>query len=168
VSTTTSRYTQPALIGGLVMGVLTGLPIVSAGNLCCCLWVIAGGVVAAYILQQNEPAPITASDGALVGLFAGLIGACVYLVVSIPITILVAPMERMIVERLVERMGDVPPEFRDFASRGIGTGARLILGFIFLLFVGAAFSTIGGLIGQAIFVRKTPPAGPDDATSGGV
>ena len=139
------------------MGVLTGLPIVSAGNLCCCMWVIIGGVVAAYVLQQNDPAPITAGDGAMVGLFAGIIGACVYLVISIPISILVAPMERMIVERFVERMGEMPPEFREFASRGVGTGLRLILGFVFWLFVGSAFSTIGGLIGHAIFQKKTPP-----------
>ena len=28
---------QPALYGGLVIGVLSGLPIVSMGNCCCCL-----------------------------------------------------------------------------------------------------------------------------------
>jgi hypothetical protein len=144
------------------MGVLTGLPIVSAGNLCCCLWVIGGGVVAAYVLQQNEQGPITAADGALVGLLAGVIGAFVYLIVSIPISILVAPMERMVVQRIIERM-DMPPEFREYAAHGVGTGIRLILGFLFWLFVGAAFSTIGGLIGQAIFVKKTPPGTIDVA-----
>ena len=158
MSTTTNRLTQPALIGGLVMGVLTGLPIVSAGNLCCCLWVIAGGVIAAYVLQQNEPAPITPGDGAIVGLLAGIVGAFVYLIVSVPVSFLVAPMERIVVQRFIERMGDVPPEFREFASRGFGTGLRLMLGFLFWLVVGAGFSTIGGIIGQAIFQKKVPPA----------
>lgn len=139
------------------MGVLTGLPIVSAGNLCCCMWVIGGGVIAAYVLQQNEAAPITAGDGATVGLLAGIVGAFVYLIISVPISFLVAPMERMIVQRFVERMGDMPPEFREFASRGLGMGLRLMLGFIFWLFVGAAFSTIGGVIGHAIFQKKLPP-----------
>jgi len=156
-STTTSRYVQPALIGGLVMGVLTGLPIVSAGNLCCCMWVIGGGVIAAYMLQQNETSPITTGDGAAVGLMAGVIGAFVYLIISIPISFLVAPMEREIVQRFVERMGEMPPEFREFATRGVGTGFRLIMGFILWLFVGAIFSTIGGVVGQAIFQKKLPP-----------
>ena len=49
MSTTTERLAQPALVGGLVMGVLTALPIISAGNLCCCLWVLSGGAVAAYM-----------------------------------------------------------------------------------------------------------------------
>ena len=63
-----SSKTQPEFIGGLVMGVLSALPLISAGNLCCCLWIICGGVVAAYMLQQNSETPITQSDGALVGM----------------------------------------------------------------------------------------------------
>ena len=136
------------------MGVLSGLPIISGGNVCCCMWVIAGGVVAAYVLQQNEATPITTGDGAIVGLVAGIVGAFVYLLVSIPISFLVAPMEREIVQRFVERMGDMPPEFREFATHGVGQGLQLMGGFIFFLFVGAAFSTIGGVIGQAIFGKK--------------
>ena len=148
---------QPALVGGLVMGVLTGLPIVSAGNLCCCMWVIGGGVIAAYMLQQNEPMPITTADGAAVGLMAGVVGAFVYLILSIPISFLVAPMEREIVQRFVERMGEMPPQFRELAARGAGTGFRLIMGFILWLVVGVIFSTIGGVVGQAVFQKKLPP-----------
>ena len=53
---------QPALLGGLVLGVLSGLPLVNMGNACCCLWVIAGGVIAAYLLQQRQSVPITSGD----------------------------------------------------------------------------------------------------------
>ena len=139
------------------MGVLGALPIISAGNLCCCLWVLAGGVIAAYVLQQNEAAPITAGDGALVGLLAGIAGAFVYLILSIPISFFIAPMERELMQRMVERFGEMPPEFREFASRGVGQGLRLIAGFLVYLFIGSAFSTIGGVIGQAIFQKKLPP-----------
>src|SRR5688572_10869436 len=34
---------KPALIGGLVTGILSVIPFVSAANLCCCLWAIVGG-----------------------------------------------------------------------------------------------------------------------------
>ena len=32
---------QPVLLGGLFLGVLSALPIISAGN-CCCLWTLGG------------------------------------------------------------------------------------------------------------------------------
>lgn len=156
MSTTTSR-TQPALIGGLIIGVLSALPLVSAGNLCCCLWVVSGGVVAAYILQENQAAPVTAADGAYVGLLAGLTGAFVYLLLSIPITFLIAPMERLVMQRLMESAGDMPPEFREYMGTYLGGSVRLALGFTFMLLVGSIFSTLGGLLGAAIFRKQLPP-----------
>ena len=53
-------YSQPAVIGGVIMGVLSALPIVSAGNVCCCLWVVVGG-----LHTTKDPAGIP--SGALFG-----------------------------------------------------------------------------------------------------
>lgn len=146
------------------MGVLSALPFVSAGNVCCCLWVIAGGMAAAYVLQQNQTAPISPGDGALVGLLAGLAGAVIQTLVSIPVGVLVGPMERRMLQRFVEMAGTMPPEIRDALERydGETPGVALFLvsrvfSLFFWLFVGAAFSTIGGLIGAAVFRRGTPP-----------
>jgi len=146
------------------MGVLSALPIISAGNLCCCLWVISGGVVAAYLFQQNHAAAITPSDGALVGLLAGLIGALVIFVVSIPLDLLVAPMEQAMIQRILDR-GALPPEARDILDRygrGGGLGAaffflRKIAALVMWAFVGGIFSTLGGLLGALIFKKQTPP-----------
>ncbi len=139
------------------MGVLSGLPIIAAGNLCCCMWVIAGGVVAAYVLQQNQSAPIAGADGAIVGLLAGIVGAFVYLILSVPISLLIAPTERELLLRVMNRF-DMPPEWREFSTRGVGVGLALAVGFVGHLVVGVIFSTIGGVIGQAIFQKKAPPA----------
>ena len=145
------------------MGVLSALPIISVGNACCCLWVISGGVVAAYLFQQNTTTPITPSDGALVGLLAGLVGALVQVVITIPIDLLVAPMQQAIVDRVLD-MGTLPPEVRDLLERygrRSMSGAYFILSRIFALmfwvFVGGLFSTLGGLLGAAIFKKQTPP-----------
>ena len=68
------------------MGVLSALPLIGpAGNACCCLWVLSGGLIAAYVLQQNTAIAITPGDGVLVGLLAGLIGAVVHTAISIPL-----------------------------------------------------------------------------------
>jgi len=148
---------QPAFIGGLVLGVLSGLPIVSGGNVCCCLWLVVGGVVAAYLLQQNQSTAITPGDGAVVGLLAGVIGAFVYLVVSIPVGILLAPFEQRLYERLIQSMENVPPQLRGYAGGPAGVGLRTAIGFMLILVLGAIFSTLGGVIGAAIFAKKTPP-----------
>jgi hypothetical protein len=157
---------QPALIGGLVMGVLSALPLINTGNLCCCLWVVSGGAVAAYMLQQNQTQPITPGDGALVGLFAGLIGAGVYFVVSIPISMLLEPMQRAMVQRTLEMSGNMPPAVRQMLEQyaeprtAIGFMGRAffrLVGFVFMLFIGAIFSTLGGLLGAAIFKKSAPP-----------
>jgi hypothetical protein len=151
--------TQPVLFGGLVMGVLSALPVVSAGNLCCCLWVVSGGVVAAYLLQQGQSAPITQGDGAIVGLMAGIVGAFVYLLLSIPITLLIAPVQRMLLERLVERAGTMPPDFREYVGSYAGGAIGLTIGFVFMVFMGTVFSTVGGVLGAAIF--RKPQASAD-------
>ena len=149
------------LVGALVSGALSALPIVAAGNLCCCLWVVSGGVVAAYLLQQRQSTPITLGDGAMVGLLAGLGGAVVYLAIAVPINILIAPIEREMVTRMMDRLGDVPPQFRDYANRsGAMSVAFTIIDFVMRLFLGALFSTLGGLLGAAIFAKKAPPAAP--------
>ena len=152
------------------MGVLSALPIISAGNACCCLWVVGGGVIAAYLFQQNQTTPITPADGALIGLLAGIIGAVVHFLAAIPIDILVAPMERAMLQRMLD-MGTFPPEVRDMMDR-YGRGGAMggaffiisrIVGLMFWIFVGGVFSTLGGLLGALMFRKQTPPGAIDVA-----
>jgi hypothetical protein len=147
------------------MGVLSALPLINAVNFCCCLWVVSGGLVAAYLLQQNQTLPITPADGALVGLLAGLVGAFVTFLLSIPISILLEPIQRAMIQRTLEMAGDMPPALRQILENasqrrtglGIlgGTVVRVITLF-FMLVVGSIFSTLGGLLGAAIFKKTTP------------
>ena len=151
------------------MGVLSALPLINTANFCCCLWVVCGGLVAAYKLQQNSEMPITPGDGALVGLLAGLIGAFVAFFLSIPIDLLMEPVQRAMVQRTLEMAGTMPPALRqmleDYAQprTEIGFAGRLIFRMIslfVLLAVGSVFSTLGGLLGAAIFKKSVPPVQP--------
>ena len=147
---------------------LSALPLVSAGNICCCLWIVSGGVVAAYLLQSGAPSSISVGDGALVGLLAGVIGSVVYLVLSIPINLVAAPFERALMRHLLQTAGTMPSGFRDYVggyARGvIGT----LIGFVAMLFAGSVFSTLGGLLGVALFRRPSPPSAPRPADSAGL
>ena len=102
---------QPALLGGLFIGVLSALPIISAGNCCCCLWVVAGGVLAVYLRQQKSPYAIHAAEGALLGLIAGFIGGIIGVVLSIPMQMMIGPMQqRMLDAPILAGNQDMPPE----------------------------------------------------------
>jgi hypothetical protein len=154
---------MPAVWGGLVIGILSALPIVGAFNLCCCTWVITGGLLASYVLQSNTAEPITAGDGAIVGLLAGLLGAVVYAVVSLPLNLLLGPLQQRAATQILQSIPDVPPELRDTFSNMGGTTVTalgVIVGFVMMLFVGAIFSTVGGLLGAVFFKNKAsrPPA----------
>ncbi len=157
---------QPALLGGLMIGVLGALPIINIAN-CCCLWVIGGGVVASYLMQSSHPRPITAGDGAVVGLLAGVFGAVVWLIVSIPINLALGPMQQRMFERFLENAQDVPDGMRQLVDNmgGGGAGAlATLVGFFFWLFVDAIFATLGGLLGVALFKKKLPPGGDTSST----
>ena len=151
---------QPVLFGGLFMGVLSALPIISLGN-CCCLWVAGGGAVTAYLNQHGSSEPIQLGEAAFGGFLAGVVGAVVYAIVSLPIQLVTAPLERGIINGLLESSADLPPEVRDMIeSVGSGGGVlTVLLGFVFMLGVGMVFSPLGGLLGALIF-RPSPPAPP--------
>ena len=153
---------QPALLGGLFIGVLSALPIINVAN-CCCLWIIGGGALAAYLTQQSDPQPITPGRGALVGLLAGVTGAIVWVVVAIPIDFLMAPIQERMVSEMIAGSADMPPEVRawlEMLGRRASGPIRYALGFVFQLFGGIIFATRGGLLGAVFSRRDTPPPAP--------
>ncbi|MBY0492852.1 MAG: hypothetical protein K2Y23_01435 [Cyanobacteria bacterium] len=147
--------TQPALIGGVALGVLSALPVINLAN-CCCAWVLFGGALAAYLMQQNHPEPITILDGVIVGLFAGLIGAFVAAVISIPLTLAMGPLRGEMVRGVLNNP-DLPPEMRRlFEQFGAGPviGAGFFLFFFISIVVNSMFGALGGLFGALIFRKK--------------
>jgi hypothetical protein len=153
---------QPALYAGVAMGVLSALPLINLGNCLCCLWVIGGGALAAYLMQQNHPYPIESADGALVGLVAGLIGGAICGIIVIPIAMAMAPFQQQILDRITSN-SDVPPEMKTMIenmTRGGVLGAMAIVGIFIRAIVFAIIAMIGGLLGVALFKRKDlPPPG---------
>jgi len=65
------------LIAGVLMGLLSELPILSIANCCLCLWIWAGGIFAVFLYRRfdNSVGATTLTQGVLVGLVAGLVAA---------------------------------------------------------------------------------------------
>lgn len=151
---------QPAFWGGLFIGVLSALPFVSALNACCCLWVIAGGVLTSYLLQERSSVPITAGDGAVTGLLAGAIGAVIASVLGLLIALAQGATGPESLDQLLGQ-GDLPPEVAQVFDRmrELPASVWYLAPFLFFLVVFPIFGILGGLLGVAIF-RRTPPPPP--------
>ena len=156
-----STKLRPALWGGLFIGVLSALPFVSALNGCCCLWVVCGGILTSYLLQESRPVPLTAGDGALGGLLAGVVGAVISSILSGIITVASGMSMNSAVEQMLERGGELPPALARALEqmRDVPAIAWVALSFFVVLIVYPIFSMLGGLLGVAMF-KKTPPPPP--------
>ena len=149
---------QASLLGGLFIGVLSALPVVSWGN-CCCLWIIGGGVLAAYLDQQYDLRPTSAGRGARAGLMAGVVGAMVWLVLSVVLDVFLAPVRERVIAEVLRMARDMPPEARAaLESMGPSSAMGYAFDFLFLLCAAAIFSTLGGVLGAAFFRNDVPPA----------
>jgi hypothetical protein len=156
---------QPALYAGIAIGVLSALPIISLGNCVCCMWVVGGGMLAVYLMQQNYPYSVTTADGALVGLMAGAIGGAIAALLSIPLMMAMGPFQQQVFNRIAENP-DIPEQTRDLI-RSIGaSGAmgglialKVVIGLAQACIM-AIFGLLGGLLGVALFKKKDAPPPP--------
>ena len=153
---------QPALYGGLFIGILSALPFV---NVCCCLWMVTGGAIAVYLMQQNHAYPITAADGALVGLLAGIVGAVVSGLISIPISMAMGPLMQDMVQGWIVNNPDIPAETKSMIEGMMDRSASAtvigtIAGILMTMVVGSVLAMLGGLLGVALFKKKDTPPPP--------
>jgi hypothetical protein len=143
---------KAALLGGLLVGVFSAvhslIPIIS---MCCCIWSIIGGALAAFIYIKGSPTPVQMGEGAMVGGLAGVVGGIIFVVIYLPIAILwgMATMQEQL-----DRSGvNLPFSGSILVIVGSIIGAVLI----------ALLATLGGVIGTAIFEKRkggnaAPPA----------
>jgi hypothetical protein len=143
----------PALIGGCIAGVLSGIPLV---NCLCCLWIIGGGILAAYFLSREAPAKLTAGDGAIVGIFSGIIAAIVEAVVNIPFRAFSEKLVQDIMDRFSQYYDEMPSGWESWLGDGGGKGSFFwtILGLGISIVIFSAFGALGGIIGISLFARK--------------
>ena len=160
---------KPALIGGVLLGLLSVIPFVNALNICCCLWAILGGMLASYLYVKNSPTPASAGDGAIVGAIAGIIGAAISIVLGIPISYAMGPTMRNLMVSMIENVDRQQAEMlrQQLEMTGDAFGP-LIINALILAVMLFFFSVIGGLIGTAIFEkRKGGSAPPPPPVTGG-
>jgi hypothetical protein len=149
----------PALIGGAIAGTLSGVPFL---NCFCCLWIIGGAMLAAALWSKDSPHPLTSGDGALIGAFTGLFAAGAHTLISIPLAAVNAAFFRNVFERLSSYSNEMPSGWREWFDQSVGPFS--IAGFFIGLIVSAAvfsvLGVLGGILGLALFGKKTPRTVP--------
>ena len=147
---------KAALLGGLIVGIVSGvismIPIV---KMCCCLFAIGGGVVAGLIYIKGSPTRVSIGDGAMVGALAGVVGGIIYLVISLPFTLWVGAAE---LERTFSQYGRQMP-----FSGTVLIIVSCIVGTIGLIILAA----IGGILSVPIFEKRKDAIPPPPAAPGG-
>ncbi len=149
----TPKKLKAAAIGGGAAGIASQLAstIPVAGTCLSCGSVLGGGLLAVYLATRSEP--VTArpryGEGAMIGALAGVVAG-----------ILSAILSRIFDDSITEELRtalsgreDVPPEFLEALS---GDGARVLVGLLYLvgIFFSVVFSSIGGVIGAAVFYGR--------------
>jgi hypothetical protein len=151
---------KPAIIGGVVIGILSVIPFVNWANFCCCLWAILGGVVASFLYIKSSPVPVRAGDGAIVGALAGVVGAAIFILIGIPIDYLVGTLVSNLLADIIANIDpSVARQIRFQAAAGPSIPGMILRGFIGALLL-IVFSTIGGLLGIPIFEKRKGNGAP--------
>jgi hypothetical protein len=169
---------KPALIGGVVLGILSAIPFIGALNACCCLWAIVGGLLATYLYVKGSATPATPGDGVVLGLIAGAIGAVIYVVLGLPLGLLTGNATLSLMSNLFSnispeageaiRQSAAQMENMSMVQRLVASIPGALIGAVCLLI----FSTIGGLLGVPLFEKRkggavgTPPP-PQNYGGGG-
>jgi hypothetical protein len=159
---------QPALVGGLIVGLGSSIPLLEAANLCCCFWSLAGGAVAARMLVTRSPLfKVTSGEGAVVGLLAGLVGAGINLIISVPLKVLTWSSSLQSSQSMFDSFDD--PAMRALGAQAINMMQDhpvlfALLGWLLFAFAGSGFAALGGVLGVAFFEKRKnseQPAPPE-------
>jgi uncharacterized membrane protein required for colicin V production len=165
---------KAVLIGGLVGGVLSVVPVLYAGNCCCCLWYALGGVIAVLIYKAASAYGVNAGTGALLGLVTGVIAGVVDTIVIVGMASFAFTAQNLpkwkdeAARALQGAFSQQPqtPEVQQYASTYMDwinnatrqdlMGGAFVLGIV-LLVIGTIVAVIAGIITASVAGKKQGP-----------
>lgn len=151
---------KPAFIGGILLGVLSSLPYL---NCACCIWVIGGGLLAAYLYVKESVFAVTLGRGVMLGFLTGVVGTAVVALFSIPLILMSSGGSQGIVEQIrqvMDQLPGFPPESREAMDELMDREGFVTILFIFSmlsqLVANCLLAMIGGALGVALFEKRKP------------
>ena len=149
----TLKFVRPALAGGLLLGVMSSIPIINAANLLLGAWILVGGAFSAHLLmKQRRGGAISYGDGAFGGVLSGFVG-------SIVATLMLAPSKiffsedwialRQKTDLQLNTTPDAPAAMRDLFLRAVSPEISLTTGMFWFFLFGVffcLFAMFGGML----------------------
>ncbi len=134
-----NSYFPGVLVGGAAAGVLSTIPFINYVNCLFCAWMLLGAGLAVYLVQQrcND---VELGEGAIIGIFAGLI--CGFIAFAGGSLLMLAGFS-------VGIPGAGNPE--EVLGLGGGLVVMLAMGCAINMLIYPLFGALGGLISAAIF-----------------
>ena len=167
--------TRAVLIGGVTLGLLSAIPPISFGNMCCCIWVLGGGALASYLYVRRSASPVLPGQGAELGALTGVVGTLVSHSIGIPLGLILGDTFN---EFMVKAFEQFNPQVAEQVRRQVEIAQAqsfveklpVILGTaLFNTVIYVAFATLGGLLGVKLFEKRqntlantTPPPPPSN------
>jgi hypothetical protein len=161
----------PALYGGIIMGIISGIPFLSFLNCFCCAGIMFGGFMSVFFYKNNlkpEMPPLQSGDAVALGALAGVVGAFVSAIIGGIVMALLGNVAAQFLYNTLENTGalsQVPPEAMQNLENSLQAGGFSPLHLFISLLLDPTFGLLGGLIGYSIFKPKVvltaaPPPPP--------
>jgi hypothetical protein len=154
----------PAVYGGLIMGAISGLPVLHLLNCLCCAGILLGGFLG-VMFYKNEFAPnmppLTSSDCIQVGAIAGLFGALFGTILHLLVLATVGNVSNEMVLDIMRNL-NLPGDILDRVEQSIQQSDQMSsfaigMTLVSSLIIDPLFGLLGGLIGFSVFKPKQSP-----------
>lgn len=162
-------WKQPAIIGGLIVGILSATPGLQLLNCCLCAWPVIGGLVATKMVISRSPRAVKTGEGAQIGLMAGLVGGGIMLVIAT--LLILTGINEIIVKGMLTFLSQISQDEKSqeaiaqvlTATQNQSMGQKLVgglIGNIVMIVIYVSFTVLGGLLGVALFEKRKDPGPP--------
>jgi len=141
---------KPAVMVGILIGIISEIPFLNLLNCLCCLWIIIAGVISVYLLKKDIKT-VDLRDGALVGALTGVVIAVVGTFVGIIVSLLFTQIMMDLVMNMYRSMG-VPPSAMSEMSMEPDLNS-IIIGFVMRIVLYPIFGAIGGVLGAKLMEK---------------
>ena len=158
---------MPALYGGIIMGIISGVPFLNFVNCLCCAGVMFGGFMAVFFYKKDLPPDnptFTNSDGMALGALAGVFGAVFGTILTGILEVTVGNITGKAMYDMVMGLygslgilDKMPPDAIEQMESGMMDQGLSATSIILSFVIDPLFGMLGGLIGYAFLKPKEKP-----------